>query len=299
MNINYELYRIFYVVATQQSITKASKELNISQPAISKQIKALENQLGGELFIRTKKGVKLNENGQEIYNYVKQAINCFNNAELQFSNLKKLETGNIRIGISTTLTRIFLLKYLKEFHQLYPNISIQIFTDPSKVMRKMLKEGSLDILIAKENDDDNNYFNVTRIGTLHNCFIASDNFQELKNKTIPLAELDKYPILLQKSPSTSRIQFDQFCQEHNISISTKLEIASSTLLEDFVEIGLGIGLATKEYVQSKIKEGVIFEIKTTPKIPVNYYAILTLKDSYHSFGTNKLIELILKQKKES
>ena len=66
MNINYELYKIFYTVAKNKNITSASKELLISQPAISKSIKNLEEQLGGQLFVRTKRGVVLTEEGKEI-----------------------------------------------------------------------------------------------------------------------------------------------------------------------------------------------------------------------------------------
>lgn len=297
MNINFELYRIFYVVATVGNITKASQELNISQPAVTKQIKSLEAQLGGDLFIRTKRGVILTENGRAIYNYIKQAMNCFNNAELQFSNLKKLETGVIKIGISTALARLFLMKYLDKFHKEYPNIAIQLFTDPSKVMRKMLKDGSLDILIAKEETCEDEDLEVQRVGTLHQCFIASEYFSELKNRTIPLKDLDEYPILLQKTPSTTRESFDNFCKEHNIEITTKLEIASATLLEDFVKIGLGVGLATREFAEKDIKEGSIFEVKTNPTIPTIPFALITLKNSFHSFGTNKLIDMILEDNK--
>ena len=74
MNIDFELYRIFYTVANAGNITKASEELHISQPAISKSIKNLENQLGGTLFVRTKRGVNLTEEGKEFYKYIKQAI---------------------------------------------------------------------------------------------------------------------------------------------------------------------------------------------------------------------------------
>ena len=117
MNINFELYRIFYVVATVGNITKACQLLNISQPAVTKQIKNLEAQLGGDLFIRTKRGGILTENGKEIYNYIKQGMNCFNRAEMQFSNLKQLETGVIKVGVSTTLARLFLMDYLDKFHK--------------------------------------------------------------------------------------------------------------------------------------------------------------------------------------
>ena len=78
MNIDFELYRVFYTVANNGNITKASEELNISQPAISKSIKNLEEQLGGQLFVRTKRGVVLTEEGKEFYNYIRQAIEYIN-----------------------------------------------------------------------------------------------------------------------------------------------------------------------------------------------------------------------------
>ena len=91
MNIDFELYRIFYVVANNKNITKASQELLISQPAVTKSIKKLEDLLGGQLFTRTKKGVTLTSEGKEIYSYIKQAIEFINNAENRFSKILKLE----------------------------------------------------------------------------------------------------------------------------------------------------------------------------------------------------------------
>lgn len=292
MNINFELYRIFYVVATIGNITKASQKLMISQPAVTKQIKVLEQQLGGELFIRTKRGVFLTDNGKEIYNYIKQGMECFEQAQLQFSNLKKLETGVVRIGVSTTLARLYLLKYLDKFHHLHPNIAIQLFTDPSITLRKKIKDGSLDILIAKEDTNEDKDLDVVRIGLLHHCFIAGKTFSNLKDKCISLEDLNNYPILLPKPPSTSRDSFNNFCIENNITINSKLEIASSTLLEDLVSIGLGIGFVTKEYAQSKIDSGEIFELKTQVKLPEKGFSIITLKNSLHSFGANELKKMM-------
>lgn len=294
MNINFELYRIFYEVANEGNITKASQKLLISQPAVTKHIKTLEQQLGGELFIRTKRGVILNENGKEIYNYIKQGMHCFETAEYQFSNLKKLEVGTIRIGISTTLCRVFLLKYLDKFHKKYPNVAIQVFTDPSKIMRKMLKDGSLDILIAKENSFEEEELEARRLGTLHQCFISSVNhYQELKNKVVSLEELNKYPLLLPKAPSTTRKALNDFCKQNQIQLTSKIEIASANLLEDFVKIGLGIGFVTKEYAISNIGKKEFFVIHTVPKIPTISFSLFTLKNSFHSFVTNKFIDMIL------
>lgn len=292
MNINFELYRIFYTVATCGNITKASKKLMISQPAVTKQIKVLENQLGGELFIRTKKGVILTDNGREIFNYVKHAIDCFQNAEMQFSNLKNLEKGTIKIGVSTTLAKLYLIDYLKEFHKQHPNIGIEISTDPSKLMRSKLRDGRLDLVVAKFYDNEDNDLETIELGTLHDCFIAGNEYKELKNKVITFEELDKYPILLQKYPSTSRESLDRFCKEQGIELTTKMEIGSANLLEEFVKIGLGIGLVTKEFVQSDLDNKDLFEVKTTPILNEKKFGIILLKDSMHSFGTNQLVKLL-------
>lgn len=295
MDVDFELYKIFYVVANTGNITKASNELMISQPAITKQIKRLEEQLGGELFIRTKRGVILTDNGKEVYNYVKQGLNYFEAAEATFSNLKKLDSGIVRIGCSTTLCRLFLLKHLEEFHKEYPNVAIQVFTDPSRVMKKMLKDGSIDILIAKDHEDNIGDLDIHYLGDLHQCFIASDTFKELKNKTIPLKNLEDYPLLFQKYPSTTRYAFDKFCEKYNIKMTSKIEIASSSLLEDFVKIGLGIGLVTKEYALKEINDGSIFEVKTEPKLEGNTFSMYTKKNSFHSFAANELINMIIKK----
>jgi len=98
-------------VANLGNITKASEELNISQPAISKSIKNLEEQLGGQLFVRTRRGVILTDEGREFYNYIKQAMEYIFSAENKFTDLINLEVGSIKIGISTTLTKEFLLPY--------------------------------------------------------------------------------------------------------------------------------------------------------------------------------------------
>ena len=116
-NINLNLYKTFYDVAKAGSFSKAALNTYTSQPAISKSIKNLEEQLGGQLFVRTKRGVILTEEGKEFYNYIKQAIEYISNAENKFTELINLETGCIKIGISTTLTKEFLLPYLEVFHK--------------------------------------------------------------------------------------------------------------------------------------------------------------------------------------
>ena len=109
MEINFELYKIFYVVANNKSISKGAEKLLISQPAVTQAIKNLEGQLGITLFIRTKKGILLTTEGEELYNYIKEGMNYFINGTNKLLELKKLEAGTIKIGASTSITENLLM----------------------------------------------------------------------------------------------------------------------------------------------------------------------------------------------
>lgn len=296
MNINFELYRIFYVVANYSNITKASEELNISQPAISKSIKNLEEQLGGPLFVRTKKGVVLTEEGKEFYTYIKSAIEYINNAENKFTDLINLETGLIKIGINTTLTKEFLLPYLEEFHKLYPKINIEIQTNITSKLIEKLKNGLLDIVFL--NIYQNNYNNdikIIKCKKLYDCFIVGENYKHLANKVLSLSELNNYPLILQAKGSNTRTFIDNFAKEHQLVFKPEIELASQSLIAEFTKIGFGIGFTTKNFIENSLKNNELFEIKIKEKLPEKYIVIALSKNHIPSFSTKKLIEIITKK----
>ena len=132
MNINLELYKVFYYVAKNESITRAANELAISQPAISKSIKTLENQINTSLFVRKRDGVTLTEAGETIYNKIKEAIDLIDSAENDLKVLTNMESGTINIGASKTIIHEYLMPYIKSFHKKYAKITIRIFTDKTK-----------------------------------------------------------------------------------------------------------------------------------------------------------------------
>lgn len=295
MNIDFELYRIFYVVANHCNITKASEELNISQPAISKSIKNLEEQLGGQLFVRTKRGVILTEEGKEFYNYIKQAIEYINNAENKFTDLINLETGCIKIGISTTLTKEFLLPYLEEFHSLYSKIDIQIITSlPSDLMSK-LKNGLIDIMVLNLNDKNyDNDIDIIKCRKINDCFVVNNKYQDLIGKEIFLKDLNNYPLILQRKGSNTREFLDNIARKNGVILKPNIEVASYSLVVEFSKIGLGIGYVTKEYIKDAIKNKELFELNIKEKIPSRYIGIALPKNHVPNFSTKKLIEIITK-----
>lgn len=295
MNIDFELYRIFYVVANHSNITKASEELSISQPAISKSIKNLEEQLGGQLFVRTKRGVVLTEEGKEFYNYIKQAIEYINNAENKFTDLINLETGCIKIGISTTLTKEFLLPYLEEFHSLYPKIDIQIITNLTSDLMPKLRNGLIDIVILNLNDKNyGNDIDIIKCRKINDCFVVNNKYKDLTLKEISLKDLNNYPLILQAKGSNTRDFLDNIARENGVVLKPNIELASYSLVVEFSKIGLGIGYVTKEYIKEAIKNKELCELKLKEKIPSRYIGIALSKNHVPNFSTKRLIEIIKK-----
>ena len=293
MNINYELYRIFYEVANIGNITHASQKLNISQPGISKAIKSLESKLGGELFVRTQKGVVLTEEGKIFYNHIKNAINSIENAENEFSNLINLNIGSIRIGVSTTITEKYLLPYLKQFRKVYPNITIHMYTDVSNKLLEKLKNGDIDLAIVHVIDKDYGYdIDINKIKSIHSCFVVNEDYKELIGKTISIKELVKYPIILQTNGSNSRDYINKVESDNNITFNNNIESSSYTLITEFAKLGLGIGISTREYIEKDLKNNLLYEVKLKEKLPNRYIGIATLKSKIPNFSTKKFIELL-------
>lgn len=297
MNIDFELYRVFYTVAKNGNITKAADELMISQPAISKSIKSLEEQLGGQLFVRTKRGVILTEEGKEFYNYIKQAIEYISSAENKFSELINLDTGKMKIGINTTLTKEFLLPYLKEFHKSYPGVDIQIETDLSSSLIHKLRNGLVDAVIFNMKEAEyGKDIEIIKCKEIQDCFVVNRNFDDLLNMKISLKELNGYPLILQAKGSNTRTFLDNFAKKNEVILNPNIELTSYALVVEFAKIGLGIGYVTKEYISKELETGELKIIDIKEKIPSRYIGIALSKNHLPNFSVKKLIEIILNKK---
>jgi len=296
MNIDFELYRIFYTVAKNESITKASRELNISQPAISKSIKNLENQLGGSLFVRTRKGVVLTNEGKEFFNYIKTGIEYFKGAENKFTDLINLESGSIRIGTSTTLTRTFLVPYLEEFHSKYPKININIYTGVTRDLFEKLRNGLVDLVIFNmvEEVDYGKEIETYRLKSVQDTFVVGKDYKFLLDKNITFKDLNNYPLILQSKDSNTRKVLDSLASSYGVQLNPSMELASYTLVSLFSKIGFGIGYVTEEYHNNEFENGELFPLKLDINIPKRYVGLAVNRKNTPNFSTKKFIEIIKK-----
>lgn len=290
--IDFELYKIFYTVAKHSNITKAAESLFISQPAVTMSIKKLEDLLQTTLFVRNKRGVTLTTEGKVLYEHVASAMENIKIGENRLASLKTLETGSIRIGIGSTLTKHFLVSYLEIFHKRYPKVNINIDTSMTSEILKKLDEGKLDVAIIANDTDNFKNFNVSHIKDLHYTFVCNDSYNDLIEKTVLLQELNNYPLLLQHLNTNSRRILDNFATKNDVKLNSYMELSSHTLIIEFAKIGLGIGFVAEEFIQQELENKQLFKINISPSFPSQKLLVLTKKDFLPSCSTQKFLDII-------
>ena len=294
MDISLDLYRIFYIVAKEGSISASANVLFISQPAITFQIKKLEEQLGVSLFTRTKHGMILTDEGKVLFEYVKNGIENISNGENALSNLKNLDSGTIRIGVSTTICRYILMPYLEKFHEKYPNIDIQINNNISNNLIKELRNGNLDILMLFSPSTENKDLIITKVKEVQDIFVGNKKYYDLMDKSNNLNNLKSYPLIFPNSSSNSRTYLNKYLKDNNVDLKPKLEVVSYNLIVDLIKAGFGIGYVTREFIKDELDNKILYEIKIKPSIPKRAIVIATMNKKEPNYSVKKLIEMINK-----
>lgn len=294
MNINLELYKVFYYVAKNESITRASNELLISQPAISKSIKTLEEQINAQLFVRKRDGVVLTELGKTIYNKIKDAVELIDSAENDIQTIINLDSGVLNIGASKTIIHEYLMPYIKDFHQQYPKIKIRIFTDKTSDLINKTKMGIIDLFLTNMPYSMPEGFEILKLMDLHDCLVANNKFEYLKDKILKIKDLEKLPLLVLTKGATTRIRLDDYCVSNNIIINPEMEFGSNTLIKDFTNAGFGIGMLTKEHVNDELKNGDLFELKLELPLKEKYLGLIYDKNRKNNLLIKKFVDFVKK-----
>ena len=265
MKTNLELYKTFYYVAKCGSITQASNELLVSQPAVSKAIKTLERDLNTVLFNRKKDGVSLNNAGELLFNKITKSMELIKSAEEDINSLNNMEMGTINIGAGNTIMQRYLMPFIQEFHTLYPNINVIVHTIVTPELIKKAQAGLVDIVFTHLPNDIPSNFEIIKIKKLHDILVVNKD-SEYKDKIIHKKDLEHLPLVLLPLTASNRKNFDKFCIQNNIVIHPQMEIGNDLIIEECALGGLGIGLVVKEYVQKRLENKELFELNTSFKI---------------------------------
>ena len=261
MNQNLSSYRIFYTVANTGNISKAAKELYISQPAISKSIQKLEESVGCKLFSRSSRGVVLTDEGKLLYEHVSEAFETLALGEEKLKRSIELGVGHLKIGVSSTLCKYLLLPYLKEFIRRNPHISISISCQSTNDTLKLLEDNKIDIgLIGKPENPKNIHFDF--LEEIEDIFVAAkDYLRNLKARGIQKDHiLQSSTLMLLDKNNMTRQYIDDYLQENQIIIKDSIDISDMDLLIDFARIGVGVACVIKNFVREDLENGTLMEI---------------------------------------
>ena len=261
MNQNLSSYRIFYTVANTGNISKAAKELYISQPAISKSIQKLEESVGCKLFSRSSRGVVLTDEGKLLYEHVSEAFETLTMGEEKLKRSIELGVGHLKIGVSSTLCKYLLLPYLKEFIRQNPHISISISCQSTNDTLKLLEDNKIDIgLIGKPENLKNIHFDF--LEEIEDIFVAAkDYLRNLKARGIQKDHiLQSSTLMLLDKINMTRQYIDDYLQENQIIIKDSIDISDMDLLIDFARIGVGVACVIKNFVREDLENGTLVEI---------------------------------------
>ncbi|MCR4672010.1 MAG: LysR family transcriptional regulator [Lachnospiraceae bacterium] len=274
MDINYELYKVFYYVAKSLSFSDASKKLYISQSAVSQSVKSLEKKLNRPLFIRSTKKVRLTPEGEVLFQHIEPAMNLIMKGESQILEANTLNGGQLRIGASDTICRYYLVNYIEQFHEHFPRVHIKVTNGTSRTVVDYLENGQVDIVVTNyPNRRVLNSIAETRIiKPFRDIFVASSHkFGELRGKRVSLEELLRYPILMLGKDSTTSEFLHSICQERNLELAPEVELASNDLLIDLARIGLGAAFVPDFCIAGNDPD--LFRIEVNESFPERYLAV--------------------------
>lgn len=295
--VDLELYRIFTIVANEKNITKASEKLNISQPAVTKHIKNLENALELRLFNRTNHGIELTSDGQKIYEEAKEAVETLNSIFVKYG-----KNRNINLGVHVSMYKMFS-KILTKFSNINENITINISDtdlinmlapDLSDMIAKLENE-KLDIIISKKTDNYNhNKIEFIKVGEIQEILVVN-NDSKLLGKQIGIEDIIGMQICLPRKGSATTNNFLKALQiEEDKLVNAKYITYNSMLdiIEDDNEI---IGLISKEYIEKELNNKEISELTTEFKIPpIEYGIYINKKNKFKEL--NQLVKFIRENK---
>lgn len=293
MDINFEYYKIFYFVAKSKSFTKTAEKLFVSQPAITQNIKKLEDELGRKLFYRTSRGIELTEEGKNLYNYLESSIEILNNAEEKFRQYANMETGVIKIRTGRSNANVVLYEPLKKFMQKYPNIEIELTQGPPKESLKMLNNGEIDMVVLNL-PFEIEMQNIETINLIEKeyVFAMSKNYKEKNNVIInKLSDLNKYNLIASTRETSYRKILEKYLPE-NEKLNIKYQIMMESFKKELIMEDLGIAFIRKDEIEKEIEDGSIIVIDVVKEKLSAEIGVAMLKKDIRSFAAQKLLELI-------
>ena len=285
-------YNTFVVAAECKSVSEAAKKLYVSQPSVSADLSALENELKVRLFFRSNRGITLTEEGRALYDYIKNAFSFIEKGEEKLREISGLKSGTLRIGASDMTLKFFLLDYITEFRTLHPDIHLTVTNNPTPKTFEALRNGSIDFGVVSEpfsvaNEDD---FVLIPVKEIKDIFIAKNDHPLSKEKKITKKRLSEFPLIMLERHTSTRSYVSNYLG--NDFPFPMIELATSDLLLEFALRGIGVSSIVEDFASDKLKNGEVVKLDLEQQIPTRRFFLVFLKRIPLSVAAERMISLI-------
>lgn len=255
-DINLNLYKNFYELAKYKSFSETAKQTYMSQSAISKAIKKLEEELGTPLFIRKKNGVDLTEKGEELLFFVEQSFNSLVTAERRMLETNNLDRGKLSIGMPSNIGSFYLFDHIIKFHDDYPNIEVTIITGSTTKLLSLLESHEVDFIIDTppfKNLDKNK--TTVKLDSVKYCFISKE-----KRNITSVKDLKDEQLILPIPKTENRNKLDLVFKETETEVQNVLNIHTTEMIIAAVKRNLGIGYVIEDLVKYELENKELYKV---------------------------------------
>lgn len=278
--MDFHQLKTFYSVATHLNFTKAAKELSLSQPAVSRQIDALENHYELRLFYRTKKKVELTDAGRQLLKYAIQIISLAEQADKALSSLTNLESGELYVGCGTTIGTYVITNLVIDFQKKYPKIKIHLIIDKTSIILEKIIQNKIDLAIVAKRFEDPN-FNIQPLfqDKIH-AYCSIENKEKYKN-IHSVAQLTEETLLLRESGSNTRECVEEQLNILKCSPKNIFELSTNEAIKQAILHNIGVGFLSSTTVRVELKHKLLSEIPLSDKCD-REFSIIYPKGRYTS-----------------
>lgn len=292
-NLSLDYFKIFFVCALEENLTKASEKLFISQPAVTQTINKLENLLGEKLFIRKPRGIKLTSFGQKVFEQMSVIFSHFENISKIIDNQKNVVEGEIKIGAGTNIARELLPIPMANFLKQYPNVKFVLVDEHRKVLLEQLDNGEVDIAIAQKSFVDTTKHIYKKLLTEKSVFFCACDYT--KKDYMTANELQLQDLIIPVEGTTSRSTLNNLFKQQNLTLSPKFEVSGHNIVSALAKQKLGIGFLPYYLVEEEIRKGVLKEVKTNFKLPEYEYGYFISKE-YATLAVKEFLPFLEEKK---
>ncbi|MFC3884919.1 LysR family transcriptional regulator [Bacillus songklensis] len=287
--------RHFMEVANQKNFTKASSTIHLSQPALSKAVKRLEEELKVELFDRSTRMLELTDAGKIVYNQGVKVFNTLSDLTALLDDLMNLPTGEIKIGIPPLIGTLFFPFIAKEFHKHYPKVALELVEHGAKQIIATVEEGKVDLGIIVLPADEKK-FTVYPFIKEEFVFYTHTSHHLAHRESVSLNELQDEKFILFSNSFTLHDRIIQECRNAGFDPTISYKSSQWDLIIELVAAELGITILPKS-IFNKLNHANIKTIPLVNPTPMWELGIITKKDGYNSFAVRKLLEFLTSTEK--